>query len=290
MTIQKSTWLHLRIPFSIFLMPVFLFALSQATQIHWANTIIAFIAIHIFLYPASNGYNSYFDKDKGSIGGLEKPPAVEKELYYVSLVFDFLAILLGLCVSWEFALALFIYGLVSKAYSHPSVRIKKMPLASWFIVGFFQGFFTYVMSSMAVQGASLSMLNTHYTVVPAILAMMLLLGSYPMTQVYQHDEDQNRGDRTLSLLLGIKGTFALTAFAFMVANLGFVFYFLALQKILSLWIFELSLLPVLAFFGLWFWKVLKDEKKADFKNTMLLNKISSICLSVAFILMKIFEL
>lgn len=64
--LQKATWLHLRIPFSLFLMPVFLFATSQAESINFREWFLAFVAIHLFLYPASNAYNSYFDRDEGT--------------------------------------------------------------------------------------------------------------------------------------------------------------------------------------------------------------------------------
>ena len=83
---NKSTLLHLRIPFSFFLMPFFCFAVSQVETVNWTEAIIAFLAIHLFLYPASNGYNSYYDKDEESIGGLEAPPPVDKQLLIASLV------------------------------------------------------------------------------------------------------------------------------------------------------------------------------------------------------------
>jgi hypothetical protein len=39
-------------------------------------------------FPASNGYNSYFDKDEDSIGLLEKPPEVDISLYYFSILLE----------------------------------------------------------------------------------------------------------------------------------------------------------------------------------------------------------
>lgn len=152
--LQKATWLHLRIPFSLFLMPIFLFATSQAESINPTNWLLAFVAIHLFLYPASNAYNSYFDKDKGSIGGLEKPPPVSKELYWVALFFDLIAVLIAGFISWQFAADLLIYGLVSKAYSHPAIRLKKYAFVSLLVVAIFQGFFTYMMSMQAIMGVS----------------------------------------------------------------------------------------------------------------------------------------
>jgi len=90
--LKHSTWAHLRIPFSIFLLPVYLFALSISYPSDFFNPLLIFVILHFLLYPASNGYNSFFDKDEESIGGLKNPPKVSLELYYVSLVLDMLAI------------------------------------------------------------------------------------------------------------------------------------------------------------------------------------------------------
>src|SRR5688500_6701238 len=131
-----SSWLHLRIPFSYFLMPVFLFSLAVSPNVTGNTLLWTFIIFHVFLYPASNGYNSYFDKDEKSIGGLKNPPPVNKVLYYLSLSFDAIALILGyLMINLSFALMLLVYGLVSKAYSHPDIRLKKYPVTGWFIAG-----------------------------------------------------------------------------------------------------------------------------------------------------------
>jgi hypothetical protein len=61
-------------------MPVFLFALAISPNISGPRLLVVFAVLHLFLYPASNGFNSYFDKDEKSIGGLKNPPKVEKGL------------------------------------------------------------------------------------------------------------------------------------------------------------------------------------------------------------------
>src|ERR1043165_4507966 len=102
--LSRSSWLHLRIPFSYFLLPVYLFSLAVSPNLNPDRILWVFIIVHIFLYPASNGYNSYFDKDEKSIGGLKNPPPVNKGLYFLSLLFDALAIGLGwLLISFTFA-------------------------------------------------------------------------------------------------------------------------------------------------------------------------------------------
>jgi hypothetical protein len=73
----------------------FLFALAVSPNFTASQLLWSFVIIHLLLYPASNGYNSYFDKDEKSIGGLKNPPPVNKTLYYAALLLDALAIVLG---------------------------------------------------------------------------------------------------------------------------------------------------------------------------------------------------
>lgn len=287
--ISRSTFLHLRIPFSFFLLPVFLFALSLSTDIECQSACLAFFIIHFLLYPASNGYNSYFDKDEGSIGGLKNPPKVNKQLYYTVLIMDLIALVLGLLVSLEFSFMLLMYGIASKAYSHPSIRLKKYPIISLIIAGFFQGFFTFVMTTMALNDIGFSIFTKKMVLIPALLSSMLLWGSYPMTQIYQHDEDFKRGDRTLSIVLGIKGTFLFTSVVFSITNACFLIFYLNNFNLWSAIIFQLSLLPTLIFFMKWFLKVIKDETKADFTNTMRLNFITATCMNAFFLLFKLIQ-
>ena len=281
--LKKSTWLHLRIPFSFFLLPVFLFALAISPNINESRIIIVFIALHIFLYPASNGYNSYFDKDEKSIGGLKNPPKVTKGLYYTALLFDMVAIGMALLINLPFALMLLIYGLVSKAYSHPRVRIKKYALLSWFIAGLFQGAFTFIMAYIGLNNYGFHVFEQAHVLLPGLLTSLMLWGSYPMTQIYQHEEDSKRGDNTLSYKLGIKGTFYFTAAAFTIAVGAFIFYFMQYHKDKYALLFVLSMLPVVIYFGYWYLKVHKDTGKADYSHTMWLNAISALCLNIFFI-------
>lgn len=263
-------------------MPVFCFAASQVPSLSWIDYLLVFVILHIFLYPASNGFNSFYDKDEDSIGGLEKPPPVEKALLHVSLVFDGIALLLGLYFGWAFVGMLLVYGLASKAYSHPWIRLKKRPIAGWLTVAFFQGFFTYVLCYYALSHCELSALIEVEVLLPGLLMSLLLGGSYPMTQVYQHEEDSKRGDNTLSIMLGIRGTFYFAVAFFLVATGGFFYYFSQFGELQYFWLFLLFLLPVLIYFNLWYLRVHKDEEAADFRSTMRLNMLSSVCMIVYF--------
>ena len=281
---SKSTWLHLRIPFSFFLMPVYLFALGISPNFSEPRLIWSFIIIHLFLYPASNGYNSYFDKDEKSIGGLKNPPPVSKGLYYTSLLFDAAAIVLGFFkISVLFAVMLLVYGLASKVYSHPSIRLKKFPIGGLITVAFFQGFFTFLLCYVGINNFGLENLINLRVLVPAALSSLILAGTYPMTQIYQHEEDAKRGDRTLSLWLGIRGTFVFVLFVFTLAAAGYVYYFYKFYTLQYSFYFLLFLGPVVLYFLIWFYRAFNNPDKANYKNTMWLNFISAFCLNAFFI-------
>ncbi|HBK89828.1 MAG: UbiA family prenyltransferase [Cyclobacteriaceae bacterium] len=282
--IYKSTLLHLRIPFSFFLMPVFLFALAISPNLGESRLKWAFIIIHLLLYPASNGFNSYFDKDEKSIGGLKNPPPVSKELYWTSLLLDVMAIVLGfLCVSYWFSMMLLIYGLVSKAYSHPSIRLKKYPILGWLVTGVFQGFFTFCMCYIGINNYEPENLLHLRIIFPAALTTLMLWANYPMTQVYQHEEDEAHGDYTLSRRLGIRGTFIFAAVFFGVTTVGFLLYFRQFQLMKYGITFLQALTPVVLYFGYWFLRVWQNPARADYGHAMRLNFISALCLNIFFV-------
>ncbi|TAG84998.1 MAG: ubiquinone biosynthesis protein UbiA, partial [Bacteroidetes bacterium] len=222
--ISKSTLLHLRFPFSFFLMPVFGFALVVASKIEIWRFLLIFFIWHILVYPASNGFNSYFDKDEESIGGLEKPPPVSKELYFASLLLDIIALLFSLLINIYFFIGILIYGLASKSYSHPIIRLKKYAFWGLLTVGFFQGAFTLWISAVGLCD-DINVFWDKKVIFAGVLSSALLLGSYPMTQIYQHNEDLKRGDKTISILLGIRGTFLFTLLIFGVVGGGYFLFF-----------------------------------------------------------------
>ena len=256
---SRSTWLHLRIPFSYFLLPVYFFAVAISPNLVESRLLWSFLIVHLFLYPASNGYNSYFDKDEQSIGGLKNPPPVNRGLYFLALLMDGVAIVLGyIKIGGLFSVMLMVYGLASKAYSHPVVRLKKYPIGGWLVTGFFQGFFTFLMCYMGINNFEIEHALQAKVLIPAAFTSVMLWGNYPITQVYQHEEDARHGDRTLSLLLGIRGTFLFVLLVFGLAVAGFVLYFRAFYSMYFGFVFLLALTPVGLFFMFWFYRVWHD--------------------------------
>ncbi len=283
--IDKNTFTLLRIPFSYFLMPLFFFALSQVSEIDWFKAFVCFLVLHLFIYPASNGYNSYMDQDETSIGGLEKPPKPTKKLFYISVLFDIIGLCFSLVVNFSFFCCILFYLLASRAYSYKGIRLKKFPIIGFLTVVFFQGAFTFW---MVYLGVSKNIVEWNTVLLLALASCLFLIGGiYPLTQVYQHDADKASGDITISYELGIKGTFIFCAILFFISNLLLFFYFHSTQKMEHFMLFQLFLFPVIFYFLRWFLKVLKDKKEASFKNTMRMNFIASTCMNLVFIVLLI---
>ncbi|TLV03594.1 UbiA family prenyltransferase [Dyadobacter luticola] len=288
MLIDRNTIKLLRIPFSFFLMPLFLFAYSQAETVVHRQALWAFLIIHLLVYPASNGYNSFVDKDEESIGGLEKPPMPTIHLFYLTLFLDTLATVLSLIfVNTLFAVCLVLYILASRAYSSRQVRLKKYPVVGFLTVAFFQGAFTYYMSIAGVSGAGLRLNQANIYVL--LGCTFQIAGAYPLTQIYQHRQDLKDGIVTLSYKLGYLGTFLFTGLMFLLCNVFYYLYFTERDLGMIFYIVQVFFIPIVAYFGYWLFLVWKDRTQANFRNTMRMNWVAAICMNGCFLVLIIID-
>jgi 1,4-dihydroxy-2-naphthoate polyprenyltransferase len=277
--IKKSTTQLLRFHFSIFLMPVFLFALSETERVNTTDSVLIFILLHFLVYPASNGYNSYMDRDEGSIGGLAKPLAPTKQLFWVSVIMDSIAILSGIYISYYFAAGLLCYIMASRAYSYRGIRLKRYPVGGYLTVVFFQGAITYFLVTHGCGNDK----SLEIPVVAMGAASLLIGGFYPLTQIYQHKQDRADGVTTLSYLLGYRGTFFFTLIIYLLAMLTLAVYYFAGMQEKYFFILQFFLLPVFVYFFVWFKKVWHNTAAANFKNTMRMNILASVCTNLGFL-------
>jgi 1,4-dihydroxy-2-naphthoate octaprenyltransferase len=277
--IKKSTIQLLRFPFSIFLLPIYLFALSETDNINKTHSILIFCILHLLIFPASNGYNSYMDRDTESVGGLKNPSQPTEQLFWVTVFLDTIAILLSLFISWIFAAFLVAYILASRAYSFRGIRLKKYPIVGYFTVVIFQGAVTFF---MVLHGCSVEKV---VVVSPILLAAASLLigGFYPITQIYQHKQDEKDGVKTLSMLLGYMGTFYFTIIVYGLAMVLLGFYYFSTLQETNFYILQIYMLPIFIYFLYWFKKVRINVAEANFKNTMRMNILASVLTNFAFI-------
>lgn len=277
--LHRSTIQLLRLPFSFFLMPVYWFALSMVPQVNLFKTVLIFILLHLFLYPSSNGYNSYMDRDESSIGGIEHPMQPTRQLFYATVILDVAAALLSFMVSIPFAIAFIIYIICSRLYSYRGIRLKQFPVWGYFTVIINQGALTFW---MVYVGASADT-ATPFPWIACIAAAFLIGGFYPITQVYQHEADARDNVRTISMLLGIKGTFVFCAAMYGIA-FGLLFvHFQHTQQLARFTLLQVFFVPVLIYFFYWVTKVWKNKAAADFKHTMQMNWLAAGFTNLAFI-------
>lgn len=276
-----STLTHLRVPFSYFLLPIYLAALASA-PFESGRAAAVFVIFHLLVYPASNAFNSYFDRDEGPIGGIERPPPVYGSLLWAALALDAAALF------WAFALgplpiwAVLGYGTGSKLYSWDRVRIKSRPWLGWLWTGLGQGTLTFISMAAASSGLGLDRLGRGTYAGSAIIGVFLL-GVYPLTQVYQHAEDARRGDMTISRRLGVRGTFLLSGACLGAAVAGFFFWVAAAGGPVWAALYLATQAPALAYFLWWARAVFRDEGNADFRRAMRMNTLASTFMNLFFV-------
>lgn len=276
-----SVLLHLRLPFAFFLAPIYLFALIAAGA-EPRKAVEVFIVFHFLLYPASNAFNSYYDRDEGPIGALAKPPPVTKSLLVTALALDALALALGFWVGPILGIAAFVYGAGSKLYSWDKTRLKARPVVGWLATGLGQGAFTFVAMAASMRRGGLA------TLPPSVwwgaaLESLFLLGVFPLTQVYQHEEDARRGDLTMSRLLGLRGSFALAAGFLGAGAFGIAAWFWRFASLPWAVLFLAAQAPSAAFLAAWAIRVFRDPRAADFRSAMIMNTLASGFLNLYFV-------
>jgi 1,4-dihydroxy-2-naphthoate octaprenyltransferase len=260
-------------------MPVYWFALTQLVSINWSRALLVFIILHVLIYPASNGYNSYMDRDETPIGGLKNPMQPTKQLFNITVAMDVIAVTLSFFISIYFALGIAFYIMASRAYSYRKIRLKQYPLLGYLTVVVFQGAVTYWL----VYHGSSEAFHTTASISGMIAASLLIGGFYPLTQIYQHKADKDDGVETISYKLGYRGTFIFCASVYSVAMMFLGYTFLSSLMIAQFLILLIFFLPILVYFFWWAAKVWKDTDAADFKHTMRLNILASTCTNLGFI-------
>jgi len=167
---------------------------EQLTAALWALVLWV-----VFLNGGTLAINSVFDRDEGDIGYLNAPPPLPRYLLHFSVVLLAGGQLLAFRLPAGFRLAYAICFALSILYSVPPFRFKAVAGVDWVINMWGFGTLTPY-AAWAATGRPLDL--GHGLVLLAFCP--LFAGLYPLTQLYQFDEDRRRGDRTLALILGMQ--------------------------------------------------------------------------------------
>lgn len=192
---------HLRLHYQFLILSGgFLLPLLLIEEVIWSEYIYQFLVVYICLFGGATAYNSYWDKDEGAIGGLRNPPKMTKWMWIASLLLQLVGFILILPFGWTqqglYVLSFFLFW----AYSSPLARWKGDPHLSILAIAVSTGTNSFLMGTIAAGGTV-----EVTTILLAIGVSMILVSLYPISQVYQIDEDQKRGDHTFAARYGLRG-------------------------------------------------------------------------------------
>ena len=143
--------------------------------------------------------NSAFDRDEGDIAYLRNPPPPPRRLAAFSLGLMSLGQVVALALPPLFGALYALCFVLSVLYSVPPCRLKAVAGADWLIN--MAGFGTLTpLAGWATTGRPVDAVA--WIVLLAFCPLFAAL--YPLTQLYQAEEDARRGDRTLALMLGAR--------------------------------------------------------------------------------------
>jgi len=207
---------HLRLPLQLTLAPLYLWGVFGAGGGWSLATVAAFIAVHVFLYGGTTLYNSHYDRDEGPIAGMERPTPLPPWTLPFSLAWQVAGLPLVALAGLPLTLFYVAYAAMGALYSHPGPRLKKRPYVSTGLIFLFQGV-GGVLAGWLASGRPLASLAGERFPLMALVAACTTIGLYPLTQIYQVDEDAARGDRTLAMVLGPRRSFTFALAMFLVA-------------------------------------------------------------------------
>lgn len=270
---------HLRLGFNLLLTPIYLWGVilaggSPTDPRFW----LGFLALHLFLYGGTTAFNSYYDRDEGPIGGLLRPPPVDRGLLRFSLIVQALGLVPAALVGPGFLLAWFALFLVFTAYSHPAVRLKARPGPALAAIALGQGSLGFACGWLAVAPAA--GLWSRSGVTGLLSTPLVVAGLYLVTQSYQVAEDRGRGDVSLAVLLGARSALLWALLPLAVGGAGVVAWVWHSEG--APWALALS--AFFAALGSWlvYWTRRFQESQVDdnYRTSMRFTRVASLGLTL----------
>lgn len=197
---------HLRLHYQLLILPAgyLLGALYQTLGccgLELGQFFLQFFNVHVLLNGGVTVYNSYYDKDEGPIGGIERPPPLASWTLFASLGLQFFGLFLAAPRGIVFMAIYASTMALSVCYSRRRPRWKGHPILSLVAVGIGTGTNTFLLGYLASGNEPL-----RPEVIWASLGVAaILLSLYPISQVYQLEADHKNNDRTFAAAFGLRG-------------------------------------------------------------------------------------
>ena len=227
---------------------------------NWKQWLLAAISWGIFGNGGTLAINSAYDKDEGDIGYLENPPPIPPHLAKFSLILLGIGAILSIPLGITYFFAYLLCAILAIIYSVPPMRMKARAGFDVVINCTGYGGLT-VFAGWAAAGRSIEspIVNLFFAF------FFLFLGLYPLTQIYQIEEDLRRGDFTLAIALGKERALQLA-----LLGVSLAFYFIGYEVFNHYFNFRsLSFLIAVAAWGMllipWYrkhtiWKMFQEQK------------------------------
>lgn len=276
--VARRLFIHLRLHYQILLAPIFLWGYFLAVGAQGAQLDvkfwIGFLAFHLFFYGGTTAYNSYYDRDEGPVGGLAKPSPVDPALLPFSLIMQVIGAGLAFTVNYLFLAFYLLDFILGTAYSHPSIRLKGKPLGSLWVIGLGQGVFAGLAGYVIAKPDLLGITSLEWLGI--IASALITVGFYPLTQIYQIDEDLARGDVTFAAWAGPKNSFR---FAIGVQGIAAALLVGVIGNLLGPWkalLVALFYIILLVTIGQWASVFDNERILANYRRVMRINMLTSL--------------
>lgn len=195
--------IHLRPHYQLFILSGgYLAGVLLQPEPDFGRAIAHFFSVHLLLFGGATAYNSFHDKDEGPIGGLANPPKMAAWMHPASLIVQIPGLALGV---WQLGLPFAIVYLSSMLffwlYSTPHARWKGHPWLSCVAIAISTGTNSVLLGHLAAGGDW----TDPRALVGALGVASVLLSMYPVSQLFQIEDDAKRGDRSFASVYGLRG-------------------------------------------------------------------------------------
>ena len=192
---------HLRLPFQLLLAPIFMLGAFLGGARPTGEILLAFAAVHAGIYGGMTAFNSYYDRDLGPISMLKRSEPASRFVRDGAIMLQLVGVVILFLLRPLSAIPAAALVAMGIAYSHPRWRWKASLLASLLAVSIGQGLLAFAVGYLSA-GAPVAGLLHPQVLLGGVGSAVVTLGLYPVTQVYQVDEDRARGDRSLAVVFG----------------------------------------------------------------------------------------
>lgn len=180
----------------------------------WGDAFLGIGLWVVFLNGGTLAINSAFDDDEDDVGYLDAPPPPPRHLAVFSIAFMSIGQILAFQLPTAYTAVYAVCFVMSVLYSVPPARLKAVAGADWIINMWGFGTLTPV-AGWVLTGRPVEL----WAALVFLAFCPLFAAFYPLTQIYQFEEDRARGDRTLAIALGMRRSLGIATLA---AALAFV--------------------------------------------------------------------